>query len=595
MERRCQEVIDRCWQLGDATPSCPSTTWARAVCPTRCPSWCTTRRAAAASSCARCPTTSRACRPLEPSGATSRRSATCWPSRPNALPVRRHVQARALRRTPWSARPPKKSTSRCPTRTSATRRSTCRCPCCSASRPRCARRARIATRAKPLDTSDMDVREAALRVLRLPAVADKTFLITIGDRTRHRPGGARPDGGALAGARGGLRRDHRRLRHLRGRGHGDGRAHAARAARRGRVRRAWRSARPSPTSLRPHRAALAGAPERQLDGARRAPRRGRRPVRHGEGRGHGALPGARHRHPGGQGFACPCAHVARGRRSQERVTAPLSLIVSAFAPVSDVRKALTPQLRRDAATPCWCWSTSAGAEPLGGSRWRRCTSSWATSRAGPRRPELLIGFFARSSELASGACWPTTTAPTAACSPRCSRWPSRAARGLDVGSTPRAARRSPHPVQRRARRGAAGARDDLEEVLLTFARTASTARARACHRQARTTISVLHPCRQAVLDDPRAPFLRAPGRETSYRMQALRDNPTAPRGARRAARPDRSGLSASCPSTRPRTSPRRSSTGVRPRVAILREQGVNGQVEMAAAFDRAGFEASTCT
>jgi len=32
-------------------------------------------------------------------------------------------------------------------------------------------------------------------------------------------------------------------------------------------------------------------------------------------------------------------------------------------------------------------------------------------------------------------------------------------------------------------------------------------------------------------------------------------------------------------------------TGVRPRVAVLREQGVNGQVEMAAAFDRAGFAA----
>jgi phosphoribosylformylglycinamidine synthase len=30
--------------------------------------------------------------------------------------------------------------------------------------------------------------------------------------------------------------------------------------------------------------------------------------------------------------------------------------------------------------------------------------------------------------------------------------------------------------------------------------------------------------------------------------------------------------------------------GARPKVAILREQGVNGQVEMAAAFDRAGFE-----
>ena len=31
-------------------------------------------------------------------------------------------------------------------------------------------------------------------------------------------------------------------------------------------------------------------------------------------------------------------------------------------------------------------------------------------------------------------------------------------------------------------------------------------------------------------------------------------------------------------------------TGARPRIAILREQGVNGQVEMAAAFDRAGFD-----
>ena len=32
-------------------------------------------------------------------------------------------------------------------------------------------------------------------------------------------------------------------------------------------------------------------------------------------------------------------------------------------------------------------------------------------------------------------------------------------------------------------------------------------------------------------------------------------------------------------------------TGARPKIAILREQGVNGQVEMAAAFTRAGFDA----
>ncbi|MDB6008100.1 MAG: phosphoribosylformylglycinamidine synthase [Gammaproteobacteria bacterium] len=36
---------------------------------------------------------------------------------------------------------------------------------------------------RPFDVSALDLREAAYRVLRLPAVADKTFLITIGDRT----------------------------------------------------------------------------------------------------------------------------------------------------------------------------------------------------------------------------------------------------------------------------------------------------------------------------------------------------------------------------------------------------------------------------
>jgi phosphoribosylformylglycinamidine synthase len=41
----------------------------------------------------------------------------------------------------------------------------------------------IAPPRRPFDVSGIDLREAAYRVLRLPAVADKTFLITIGDRT----------------------------------------------------------------------------------------------------------------------------------------------------------------------------------------------------------------------------------------------------------------------------------------------------------------------------------------------------------------------------------------------------------------------------
>src|SRR5438874_11816440 len=50
--------------------------------------------------------------------------------------------------------------------------------------PRLTREVRsVAVRRRRLDTARFQLREAAYRVLRLPAVADKTFLITIADRT----------------------------------------------------------------------------------------------------------------------------------------------------------------------------------------------------------------------------------------------------------------------------------------------------------------------------------------------------------------------------------------------------------------------------
>ena len=44
-------------------------------------------------------------------------------------------------------------------------------------------RRHVAPRLRPLDLSGVTVEEAAYRVLQFPAVADKTFLVTIGDRT----------------------------------------------------------------------------------------------------------------------------------------------------------------------------------------------------------------------------------------------------------------------------------------------------------------------------------------------------------------------------------------------------------------------------
>jgi phosphoribosylformylglycinamidine synthase len=76
--------------------------------------------------------------------------------------------------------------------------------------------------------------------------------------------------------------------------------------------------------------------------------------------------------------------------------------------------------------------------------------------------------------------------------------------------------------------------------------------------------------------------------ETSWRMQTLRDNPQCAREEYdRVIEPNDPGLSVSL-KFNPQVFV---GTGVRPRIAVLREQGVNGQVEMAAAFDRAGFEA----
>jgi len=73
--------------------------------------------------------------------------------------------------------------------------------------------------------------------------------------------------------------------------------------------------------------------------------------------------------------------------------------------------------------------------------------------------------------------------------------------------------------------------------------------------------------------------------ETSYHLQKLRDNPEAADQEFAAINDNQDpGLSAKVS-----FKPSAKTYETRPKVAIFREQGVNGQVEMAAAFDRAGF------
>jgi phosphoribosylformylglycinamidine synthase len=97
---------------------------------------------------------------------------------------------------------------------------------------------------------------------------------------------------------------------------------------------------------------------------------------------------------------------------------------------------------------------------------------------------------------------------------------------------------------------------------------------------------------KAVFDEKRVDLQRA-WSETSFRMQQLRDHPEcAQQEYDRLLDPSERGLSVTLTfdPAEDITAPL-INTGARPRLAILREQGVNGHVEMAAAFDRAGFAA----
>jgi len=99
-------------------------------------------------------------------------------------------------------------------------------------------------------------------------------------------------------------------------------------------------------------------------------------------------------------------------------------------------------------------------------------------------------------------------------------------------------------------------------------------------------VTILH--KSAVIFSDTRARLQQTWAETSFRMQALRDNPECAKEEFNLISDDSHrgvyyDLSFSCQPSR--------SLSSRPQVAILREQGVNGQVEMAWAFTAAGFDA----
>ena len=186
IERRAQEVIDRCWQLGERNPilsihdvgagglsnALPELVHGGGVGGTFDLRARAVRRARDVAARDLVQRSAGALRARDRAG----RSRAVSPRSASASAVR----------SPSSAAPTRRGTARRRrSRISATSRSTCRSTCILGKPPKMTRDvAHVARTLPPLDLAGVDAATMrAYRVLQLPAVADKTFLVTIGDRT----------------------------------------------------------------------------------------------------------------------------------------------------------------------------------------------------------------------------------------------------------------------------------------------------------------------------------------------------------------------------------------------------------------------------
>ncbi len=271
-----------------------------------------------------------------------------------------------------------------------------------------------------------------------------------------------------------------------------------------------------------------------------------------------------------------------------QVTAPLSLIVSAFAPVRDVRKTLTPWLRTDRGpTVLLQVDLSAGAGRLGGSALAQVYGQLGASPADLDDPARLVGLWAVMHALRDAGkvlAWHdvsdgglAVTLCEMAFAGHC---------GLDVGLP------EGEPLCLLFAEEPGGvlqvAEDDVVDVLAVFDAHGLGGCCRVVGRPRDDDRVVIAAAGGVLVDEDRVDLQRA-WTETSFHMQALRDDAACAQEAFDALLDrDDPGLTAHL-SFDPAIAPPVSAD--RPRVAILREQGVNGQIEMAAAFDRAGFDA----
>jgi phosphoribosylformylglycinamidine synthase len=281
---------------------------------------------------------------------------------------------------------------------------------------------------------------------------------------------------------------------------------------------------------------------------------------------------------------------------QKSVTSPLSLIVSGFAPVVDVDRTLTPQLTRDAGeTDLILIDLAAGQNRLGGSCLAQVYCQVGAVAPDLDDPEDIKAFFAVIQGLnGDGKLLAYHDRSDGGLFVTLAEMAFAGHTGIDIRLDGLAEDSSQFP--RELFNEELGAviqvrREDTGFVLQQF-----SAAGLGDHTSVIGTLNDDDHVRfafegQGIISRPRA-ALQQLWAETSYRIQSLRDNADCAQeefdNLQETADP---GLHADLTfDPEDNIAAPFINTGAKPRVAVLREQGVNGQVEMAAAFDRAGFE-----
>jgi phosphoribosylformylglycinamidine synthase len=274
---------------------------------------------------------------------------------------------------------------------------------------------------------------------------------------------------------------------------------------------------------------------------------------------------------------------------EKSVTSPLSLIVTAFAPVSDVRLALTPELKREDTSALLLVDLGFGRNRMGASALAQVYAKIGDESPDVDDPAKLRAYFEtiqsliRSQSLlayhdrSDGGLFATVLEMAFA-----------GATGVELRLDDLAGSTIGKLFNEELGAVIQVKSSNLKSVHSEFARAGLAHALHAIGHLRRDDQIVIRDHDRTVLEDSREEFRRE-WSDTTWRMQRLRDDPDCA-DEEQAARCDLDDPGLSVSMDFDLTPHIMTSGSSRPRIAILREQGVNGQVEMAAAFDRAGFD-----